>query len=297
METTARHLHELPPRHIGLFTKAVVLFSGFLQQFGWIFFVMGSLFSWIFIPPSTVRFWFETGKDWKEVPGKVITAEPTNSAVNEEVVYRYLHSFEVNGQRFTGKSFTTGPDLQGGQEVTIRYDANAPDKTSYIQGSDRAVFPAFVLFVLIFPLVGLGFIVHSIRQNAKAIKLLEIGEFTRGAMCSKEATNSTVKINNNTYPVYKYSFEFEANGRTHNAICKTHQAWLVEDEQREIILFDKYNPDFNIVYDATANMPNISEQGILEPAGFGKLVYLALPLMGVAIHLLFLWYGAPFSMG
>lgn len=298
METqpSSRHLHELPPRHVGLYTKAVILFSGFMQQFGWIFFVMGSLFAWIFIPPSTVPLWFEMGKDWQEVPGKIISAEPTNSAVNEEVVFSYLHSFEVEGQRYTGKSFTVGQDFQGGQQVTIRYDAKAPGKSSHVVGADRAVFPAWVLIVLIFPIIGLGFIIHSLRQNLRAIRLLEIGEFARGAMCSKETTNASVSINNNTYPVFKYTFEFEAEGRTRNATCKTHQAWLVEDEQREIILYDKYNPDFNIVYDATANMPGISEQGRLKPAGLGKAVYLALPLMGVSMHLLFLWYGAPFSM-
>lgn len=298
METSAhpRHLHDLPPRQVGLFTKAVVLFSGFLQQFGWIFFVMGSLFAWVFVPASSARYWFEAVKDWKEVPGRIVSVEPTNSAVNEELVYRYLHSFELDGQRYTGRSFSAGQDFGEGEGVTIRYDANAPGKTSYVVGSDRAVFPAFVLIVLIFPLIGLAFVVNGIRQNVKAIRLLEIGEFTRGTMCSKEATNASVSINKTTYPVFKYTFEFEAGGHTYAASCKTHQAWLVEDEEREIILYDKFNPAFNIVYDATANMPHISEQGNLESAGIGKLVYLVLPLMGLAIHLLFGWYGAPFAM-
>jgi hypothetical protein len=259
---TTRQLRDLPPRSINLYTKATVLFGGFLQQFGWIFFVMGSLFSWIFIPMSDVKFWFEFGKEWKETPGKIVAVEPTNSAVNDEVVYQYLHSFELNGQRFTGKS-------------------------SHVAGSRRAVFPAFVLFVLIFPIVGLGFIVFAIRQNLKAIKLLEIGEFTRGTLCSKEATNASVKINNTTYPVYKYSFEFDAGGRTHSAICKTHQAWLVEDEEREIILFDKYNPDFNVVFDAAGNMPAITEEGMLATPGIGKAVYLLLPFIGIAMNLFF----------
>ncbi len=299
METSphTRHLRDLPPRQVNLFTKAVILCSGFMQQFGWIFFIMGSLFTWVFLPASTVRYWFEFGKDWKEVPGKVISGEATNSAVNEQTVYRYFHSFEVNGQRYTGKSFSAGQGFSDGQEVTIRYDAKAPDKSSYVVGSDRAVFPAWVLFILIFPVIGFVFIVNNIRQNIRAIRLLEIGEFTRGTMCSKEGTGTTIKINNTTYPVFKYTFEFEAGGRTHNAACKTHHAWLVEDEQREIILYDKYNPDFNIVFDATANMPNINEQGSLESAGIGKVVYLVLPLLGLAIHLLFLWYGAPFTMG
>ncbi len=283
---TARTLRDLPPRSIGLYTKAIVLFGGFLQQFGWIFFVMGSLFSWIFIPMSTVKYWFEFGKKWEKAAGKIVSAEPTNSAVNDELVYQFLHSFEVNGQRYTGKSYSVGQDFQAGQEVSIEYNAKDP-KESRVEGAERAIFPAFVLFVLIFPLVGLGFILHSIRQNLRAIKLLEIGEFTRGTMCSKEATNSTVTINNQRYPVYKYSFEFDAGGRTHSAICKTHQAWLVEDEEREIILFDKYNPDFNVVFDAAGNMPNITEDGMLATPGIGKAVYLLLPFIGIAMNLFF----------
>ncbi|MCF8247328.1 MAG: DUF3592 domain-containing protein [Saprospiraceae bacterium] len=286
---SARQLRDLPPRNINLFTKATVLFGGFMQQFGWIFFCMGSLFSWIFIPMSTVRYWFEFGKEWQQVPGKIISAEPTNSSVNEQPVYQYLQSFEVNGQRYTGKSFSVGPEYQGGEEVTIEYDANNPSD-SHVEGARRAVFPAFVLFVLIFPIVGGVFIFIAIRQNLKAIKLLEIGEFTRGTMCSKEATNSTVTINNQRYPVFKYSFEFQAGGRTHSAICKTHQAWLVEDEEREIILYDKYNPDYNVVFDAAGNMPEITEAGLLATPGIGKVVYLILPMVGIGMNLFFLFF-------
>lgn len=286
---SARTLRDLPPRSINILTKATVLFGGFLQQFGWIFFVMGSLFSWIFIPMSSVKYWFEFGKQWEKAPGKIVSAEPTNSSVNNQTVYQYLQSFEVNGHRYTGKSFTVGQDYQGGEEVTIEYDAHNPSD-SHVEGTRRAVFPAFVLFVLIFPLVGLGFILSAIRQNLKAIKLLSIGEFTRGTMCSKEATNSTIKINNNTYPVYKYSFEFQAGGRTHSAICKTHQSWLVEDEEREIILYDKYNPDLNVVFDAAGNMPAIKEDGMLATPDMGKLIYLALPLIGIGMNLYFLFF-------
>ncbi len=288
-DLSARQLRDLPPRQVGLFTKAVVLFGGFMQQFGWIFFVMGSLFSWIFLPMSSVKYWFEFGKKWEKVPGKIISAEATNTAVNEEVVYQYLHSFEVNGQRYTGKSFTTGNDFQAGQEVTIEYNANDPSD-SHIEGASRAAFPAFVLLVLIFPLIGLVFIIQGIRQNRKAIRLLEIGEFTRGTMCSKEATSSSVTINNNHYPVYKYNFDFEAGGRTHSATCKTHQAWLVEDEAREIILYDKYNPADCIVFDATANMPEITEQGMFASPGIGKIWVLTLPLMGIGMNIWFFFF-------
>lgn len=257
-----------------------------MQQFGWIFFVMGSLFSWLFIPSSTVRFWFEFGKKWQETPGKIVATEPTNSKVNEVTVYSYLHAFELDGKRFTGKSYTTGQQFQEGQEVTILYDLNNPND-SHVSGSKRAIFPAFVLFVLIFPLVGLAFIIHSMRHNLKAIKLLEIGEFTRGKMIAKEATGGEIKINNRRYPIFRYSFGFDAGGKTHVANCKTHQGWVVEDEELEIILYDRFDPDFNFVFDAAANMPAITEDGMLKAASPGKVLYLLLPLMGIGLNLFF----------
>lgn len=295
METhpSQRTLRDLPPRHVPIFTKATVLFGGFMQQFGWVFFAMGSLFAWIFVPASEARFWFEAGKDWQEVPGMVVSGEATNSTVNDVTVYRYLHAFEVNGQRFTGKSFAVGQRFAEGEEVTVRYDANRPADGSHIVGSQRAVFPALVLFVLIFPLLGTVFIIIGLRQNWQAIRLLEIGEFTRGTMQSKVATNVEV----NDRPVFKYQFEFEAGGRCHAATCKTHQTRLVEDEQREIILYDKYNPGFNVVFDAAGNMPAITPEGTLAGPSLGQALGLLLPMVGLGVNLYFLLAGAPGLLG
>jgi hypothetical protein len=278
-----RHLRDLPPRHLGLFTKIVILFGGFLQQFGWIFFTMGSLFAWIFIPLSDVMLWFEGNKNWEETVGQVMSAEPTNSSVNETTVYQYLHSFELEGERFSGKSFTVGRQYNDGEEVTIRYNADDPNE-SYIGSSRRAIFPAWVLFVLLFPLIGLAFIITSILQNIKVLKLLEIGEFKRGKLISKEATNA--RINKQT--VFKYTFEFEVGGIKQEATCKTHQGWLVEDEEREIILYDRFNPTFNFVFDAMPNVPNISEEGRLERAPIRKALNLLLPILGIGLNVMFL---------
>lgn len=284
MNPSSRHLRDLPPRHIDLFTKITTLFGGFGQQFGWIFFTMGSLFCWIFIPLSDAKFWFESDRNWQETIGKIVSVEPTNSSVNDTPVYQYFQSFEVDGQRYTGISYTVGKQYDSGTETTVRYNATDQNK-SYIKGSRRAVFPAFVLFVLLFPLIGLGFIISSFFKNAKAIRLLEIGELNRGKLVSKEATNT--RINNRT--VYKYEFEFEVGGRQHKAICKTHLGHLVEDEEREIILYDRFNPTFNFVFDAMPNTPNINEAGMLQAAPVWKVVNLILPILGIGINVLGSW--------
>lgn len=284
-----RQLWELPPRSLNLFTKVTILFGGFFQLFGWVFFVMGSLFSWIFIPLSTAKFWFEWGKKWEEIPARIITVEPTNSSVNEEVVYSNLYSFQINDERYTGKSFTFGQKFSGGEDVVVRYNANNPEE-SYVVGGNRAVFPPFVLFVLIFPSIGLGFILYSLKNNWKAIRLLETGEFTRGKLMSKEVTNTRI----NNQPVFKYRFEFQATGKTYYATCKTHQGWLVEDEEREIILYNCFDPSDNIVFDAMSNLPAITEDGSLESASVLKVANLLLPATGIGINLYFLLHKSIF---
>lgn len=285
-----RNLTDPMPRRVDIFTKATILFGGFSQQFGWAFFAFGSIFAWIFVPLSEARFWLESKKGWVEIPGEVLSLEPTNSSVNDQIVYRYAHAFEWNGRQYIGNSYAVGSMYQIGDQVTVRFRENTPEY-SHIKGARRAVFPAFVLFVLLFPIVGLVFIISSLRQNLKAISLLENGAFTRGTMKSKDSTNSSIKINNTTYPIYKYSFEFSAGGKTHVATCRTHQVWKVEDEEQEIILYDPFNPARNVVFDAAPNMPAITARGELTPASLWKAGYLILPLLGIALNFYFMRIG------
>jgi hypothetical protein len=286
-----RHLAEPAPRHVDLFTQATILCGGFMQQFGWVFFAIGSLMAWLFIPASEARFWLEPRGGWQEAPGTIISFESTNASVNDQLVYKYQHVFDLDGRVYTGSSYSLGQPYQVGEEVTVRYRSKAPE-VSHIPGTQRAIFPPFVLLVLIFPLVGLGFIIPATVRNLKAIWLLKRGAFTRGKIVGQEYTNATVTINNVAYPVYKYYFEFSVGGRTHTATCRTYQDWKVEDEEEEIILYDRHNPSNSLVFDAAPNMPPIV-RGRLRPAPPGKAVYLILPLLGIGINLWFYWYGSP----
>lgn len=288
----SRFLSESPPRRIDVFTKLTVLFGGMLQQMGWAFLAMGSLFSWIFLPASDVALWFQAKKEWIAIPGQVISSESTNSSVNDQMVYLHRHDFELNGQTYEGQSYSIGKSYHSGDQVIILYEDGKPEN-SHIEGERRSMFPALVLFVLIFPLIGLGFVISHLKKNAKAIRLLEHGTFTRGALHSKEGTNSTVKINGRSHPIFKYRFEFTAGGKTHFANCKTYQSWLVEDEEREIILYDPFGPEDHVVYDSIANMPRISPQGMLEPATLIKASALILPAISLLINWYFIHHGSP----
>jgi hypothetical protein len=291
----SRNLTDPAPRQVDIFTMATILFGGFTQQFGWVFFTLGSLFAWVFVPASEARFWLEPKTGWLEAPAAITSFQATNASVNDQTVYWYTYSFDVNGQIYTGKSYSMGKPYEVGDEAIVKYRGNAPE-VSHIQGANRAIFPSFVLFVLIFPLAGLGMIIGSLRYNLRAIRLLQIGAFTRGKMVGKEDTGSYIQINNTTYPVYKYYFEFSTGGRAFTANCKTHQSWKVEDEEQEIILYDKFTPDFNVVFDAAPNMPAISRRGTLELASPTKALYLILPILGIGLNAYFFWNGSPLGL-
>ncbi len=282
----SRRLREAPPRHLNLFTKATVLFGGFLQQFGWLFFIFGSFFCWIFIPLTMVDFWPETGVERQEIKGEIVSVEITSATINNSAVYSCLYTFEVNGERYTGKGFAPGQKYQSGDEIAILYNTADPGD-SRAPGLERSLFPPWSLLVLIFPLTGLAFIIYSLKNNWKAVKLLQNGTFTRGKLVNKEMTNT--KINN--LPVYKFEFEFNVGRMAHTAVCKTHLSQLVEDEEQEIILYDNFNPDYNVVYDAEGIMPAITEDGELKTPSLFAAAYLLLPLSGIGLNLLFLWTG------
>lgn len=143
-----------------------------------------------------------------------------------------------------------------------------------------------MLFLLIFPVVGAILITIQIRSNLKHLKLLQIGNSARAILKEKEPTGGSVIINNKRYPEYKYTFEFSYRDDYKNgifqAICKTHLA--------ELVLFDRYDPKINIVYDAMPNAPLINSEGKIMPALAIKLLGLIIPfltILGNFIYIIF----------
>ena len=61
----------------------------------------------------------------------------------------------------------------------------------------------------------------------------------------------------------------------------------MEDEETEIILFDRYQPTFNLVYDAVPNIPHINEEGHMEPMWGLKTSVLFLPVFTIVLNLVY----------
>ncbi len=276
-----RQLREKPPRYLNLLTKAGIVFGGSIQQFGWTFGGFGMIFVWVFVMQSEARYLLSADGPWLKTEGELTRIAPTNSSVNKHIIYAYSFRFQVGAEAVEGESYAPNIEsLQEGQMVTIEYKSKNL-KRARVEGTSTSTFPIFVLFVLLFPIVGFSMVVVGIVKNIKALGLLVHGEFTKGRLVEKRPTNTRI----NNMMVYKIGFEFDAGGgRKFMAYCSTHETWKVEDEEVEIILFDPNNPQRSIVFDAVANTPKITPEGTFDAASFRSIVAILLPVAVIVIN-------------
>ncbi|MFK7936022.1 MAG: DUF3592 domain-containing protein [Saprospiraceae bacterium] len=283
-----RHLRQPPPRHLSIFSQLSILLGGMSGVFGWIFFLFGSIFLWVFGFNSGISNIFDPPiEEWKTAEAVIMSAKSTNNSVNERKVWEYQFQVFTGAESFSGKSYSATRRFKEGQEVQVSYLPEATEK-AFIVGSERSIFPWWVAFIVaLFPLIGAIFIIVNIAKNAHFLRLLINGQFTRGVMKAKKATGGSMTINDRHYPEYKYEFEFFVGSQSHLAKCRTYLAHKVEDEEEEIVLYNAANPSDSVVYDSIKNAPRINNQGQLEELPFGKMWVIGLPVLAVLEHWMF----------
>lgn len=286
-----RRLREAPPRKLDLVTQAVLLFGDLVSQTGWGLFALGSIFFWTTsVNSDLVSRFDERNIIWKEHAGVILAADSTGTFQGREPIWRYQHSFAIDGQRYLGDSYSVGKKFDSGQIVFIQYNAADP-KQNHIIGLRSQPFSKRVNLLLLLPLLGLPLIFWPIRKNLKIIKLLKKGDFTRGRLVNKNATGRTQKQGITVLPEMQYDFEFEYKGTKYTSSCRTYLTHLVEDEETEAILFYRFRPTFNLVYDAVPNMPKIDAQGKMMALEGWRSWVLFLPTFALAVNLVFYWLG------
>ena len=273
-----------PPRHLSLYSQAVLLCSGLYSTIGWIFLGFGMIFFWIFTYNSAAMLWLSPKVDWEHAQGIIVKIANTNAYENEEDIYSLNYTYFANGQKHTGKGYMMDDDLLEGDEIAIQFNPKNVVHSKLTNGRQK-MFSAWTIIILIFPLVGLGMLFYGIKANYKALKLIKTGSFSTGQMLSKEPTGGHVSINEVDYPIYKYEFQFFAKGRDRIAECKTYKTHLVEDEVEEFILYDYVEPSVNVVYDAIPNAPDFDRLGQMKQVSFKKAYFLIAPILTLLIHL------------
>lgn len=279
---------ELPPRRLDWFTQAVLLLGDWVSQAGWGLLALGSIFFWTTTMNSEITLGSESGIVWKKKAGVVLAADTTGTLEGQQPIWHYRHSFSLDGERYLGESFSVGKKFDEGQIAFIQFDAANP-KHNFLVGLRQKQFGKKTNWLLFLPLLGLPLVIWPIRENLKFIRLLKIGDFTRGKLMGKEGTGKSRKSGVMVQPIMRYDFAFKHKEAEYLATCKTHQTHLVEDEKTERILFDRFDPTYNLVYDAVPNVPKIGKNGRMTPLEGWRGWVLFLPAFTIFLNLVFYW--------
>ena len=282
-----RYLKELPPRRLGLFTQAVLLFGDWVSQAGWGLLALGTVFFWTTSVNSEMG---NRNRDviWNKKAGVVLEVDTTGTMEGRKQIWHYRHSFSLDGKRYLGESFSVGKKFDEGQIAFVQFDVADPSH-NFLVGLRQKQFGRQANWLLFLPLLGLPLIFWPIRANWKFIRLLKIGDFARGKLMMKEPTGRSRKEGLIDLPVMRFDFAFKHGEAEYLATCRTHLAHLVEDEETEMILFDRYEPTYNLVYDAVPNVPKIDENGRMLPLETWKGWVLFLPAFTIGANLFFFW--------
>jgi hypothetical protein len=251
-------------RGVPLTVRAVSLFGGWMQTFGWCWLGFSLIFMWFLIPATDVSSLWKFSGDLVEGKGEVAAVESTGISEGGSdhspgtPIYKVLYSYkDGSGRVLKGASYTLGSQYSVGGQVPVEYVAENTG-VSRIKGARTSPLEAWFLIFVIFPVIGVVFVSFGFRGALRRTSLLANGSLARGKLKSKTPTNT--KINNQT--VYKLEYEFKADdGTAHRAIAKSHDTRRLEDEEAEQVLYDPRNPARNCVVDDLPAGITIGEDG------------------------------------
>jgi hypothetical protein len=267
--------------------------GGITGLLGWFFFAFGMIFVWIFACSTDVPALWQFRGELESVRGQVVSVEQTSFSEggaehsDGTPVYAVHYRFTVGGRPYTGVSYRLGAPAEVEREVTVEYPAGKPAR-SRIRGLRTAPFGPVVLFVVIFPLVGAGFILGRLWTGWRQYYLLRYGELADGELVTKEPTS--VSVNNQT--VYKLTFAFQTSlGQPAQVAVRTHQPQRLQDDAREVVLYDPVRPSYGMTLDHLTCRPQLTEDGRVVPRSapwaLAALILPTLALLGHGTYALF----------
>jgi len=269
-----------PPRRVPLSLSLLNVFNGF-AQIGWFVFGFGMIFAWVFLGNADFSFLTFRGPHAQST-GRVTSVEATGASQNEQPITANHYEFSVAGSRFSGTSYSNGSPNNAGDEVTVEYDEQHPER-SRIAGMRRGQFSAGVMLVLIFPFIGAVFVAFATLAGFRRNHLLRNGLLSTGKLLGRERTNVTV----NKRPVWKLTFEYVArDGQRHEATASTTDTTRLEDEAQEPLLYDPEKPSVAYVLDEAPARPQFEANGELRGRLLPGLLSAIIPGIVIAANLL-----------
>lgn len=275
------------PRQVPGALSLAVTFGGVLTMVASILALVGAIMFSVFGPLAGLRRWVQiTASETATAEAEVTSVTMTSTRVNKVTVREFAYRFEdARGVEHEGRSYDTSGPKQGAT-ATVEYVRGAPE-VSRLSGQSVGSMPPFAAIPQsLIGVVGGGLVLVGVLLGRRNVRLLRIGEPARGRLIAREPTGA--KINNQR--VWKLTFAFTtADGRSAQAVARTHLLRELLDEAEEPLLYDPKNPSRAAMLDALPGNPRLDAQGnlVVTRGAFGPVVMpvLAMIAWGVAIAL------------
>lgn len=152
-----------------------------------------------------------------------------------------------------------------------------------IEGSRNGTFEWPMLFILLFPAIGLTMITVGMRKGLTGLRLLTHGIPAQGRFAGQTGTN--VRINDE--PVLALTFEFKTvDGRTARCVAKTHEPHRLKDEAEEPLVYDPEDPSVAVLLDDLPGRPRISDDSVVRSRDGMAWHLLLVPAGSVLMHVI-----------
>jgi hypothetical protein len=223
----------------------VELFGDFRTQAGFALLGFGMIFVWAFVPKADITSWYVFRGPLEATQGEVVSCSDTGYAEGGSKHSRgipiYANDYIFvgpDGVQRAGVSYARGNCLASGRSAVVEWPAAHPE-TSRLRNMHANIMPAVVIFIAIFPLVGLMSLLRGLRAGRKDIRLLAVGKLAQGKLVDKKPTK--VKINKRT--VYEMTFSFaDDHGVERRATTMTPEPELLEAADKENLIYDPNDP-------------------------------------------------------
>ena len=268
-----------PPRHVPVTLRIANLYN-MITLIGFAVLGFGMIFVFTFAANADLSFMTMRG-ELQRATGRVTRVEPTGASENKTPVIASHYQYSVAGRPFEGVAYATGQSRTVGETVEVEFTPADPE-VSRIPGMRRGMFGPFVLFVAIFPLIGLAVVLAGLSSGRKRNHLLQYGLVSNGTLKDKYPTN--VRVNN--APVWALVFEFAArDGRRYEATARTTNTARLEDEKQEPLLYDPDDPSVAYVLDEAPARPQTDDRGefIGRPSAYLRLILPLIVFTAIAV--------------
>jgi hypothetical protein len=273
-----------PPRPVPLPVVCSTMY-GVTGVLGGSFLILGLIFTIVFTGGLRPIDEFRLAFGRATAQGTVTHVSGTNATENDEPVYEYAFAFTTRREeRVTGRCYTTGRQWSVEDDVTVEYLPEDPG-VARIQGARMSEFAPWVLFVLIFPIIGGMLFGLSAIGGLRQVMLLRHGLVADARIQSERPTGVTI----NDEPLIEYTYELiTSSGQVFDGTAKALPTGRIGDETPEPALYLPSNPRISTLVDALPlsyplDVDGLSGQWIPQGGTTKAVVYVLTWLAAIAL--------------